>query len=426
MTARSDADLTREQDSDDPPESVGWRPGGMARVLLAGRGGRGPLPAGPAGQDGDAPLSEVRPLTLRPGPSAAVEPSDAAPDSQGPSSWRHLRPNVEDTVTDLAVEGWTYSRPPSKPLPADAAADAAADAEEEAPEPVSSRHPLSAWQPRQRYPSYPPPRMSRAPGAAFAIKVLDTSAELIQSYRLRYEVYRSMGYAPANRASLEIDEYDPFSIPFGAIAIDTREVVGTLRLITNRIQPFYEHRIRRILDFCNDGVLSAQVRRPRRRPMPSITSDLIEDKLAEFNRDGQAVEEVSRGVTHASFRGTGVSRGLMEFGFAYAMTAGDPILVAGCVPAHLALNGNYGYIQLPGTGVAVNDVVDRTAITIVCNMRTLPEPTRSRVAGIVEAMQWGEPECLLETGVAEQGAKSRYHFRDGIILRPTDAASASR
>jgi GNAT acetyltransferase-like protein len=418
MTARDDAKPLQEPENDDPPESAGWRPDGMARALLGGRAGRGRLPSGSGTKD-DAPPSELRPFVAKIG-SADTESegatSDRSPDSQGPASWRHLRPNVDDTVTDLAVEGWTYSRPSTSPL-------AAADAEEEeAPEPVSSRHPLSSWQPKQRYPSYPPPRMSRPPGAAFAIKVLDTSAELIQSYRLRYEVYSSMGYAPSNRASLEIDEYDPFSIPFGAIAMDTREIVGTLRLITNRVQPFYEHRIRRILDFCKDRVLSAQVRRPRRRPMPSITSDLIQEKLAEFNRDGQAVEEVSRGVTHASHRGTGVSRGLMEFGFAYAMTAGDPILVAGCVPAHLALNGTYGYIQLPGTGVEVNDVVDRTAVTIVCNMRTLPEPTKSRVAGIVEAMQWGEPECLLETGV-EQGPKSRYHFRDGIILRPGRAAS---
>jgi hypothetical protein len=371
-------------------------------------------------------MSGVRSIHFASGPSEAetpVDPLEPPPDSQGPSSWRHLRPSVDETLNDLADEGWTYS---SSRAAAAEAAKVPEEEEDEASKPVSSRHPLSGWQPRQRYPSYAPPRMSQAPGPAFAIKVLDTSAELIQSYRLRYDVYRAMGYAPPNRASLEIDEYDPFSVPFGAIAMDTREVVGTLRLITNRKQAFYEHRIGRILEFCKDEALSAQVHRRHRRPTPSITSDLIERKLAEFNRDRQAVAEVSRGITHASYRGTGVSRGLMEFGFAYAKTAGEPILVAGCVPEHLALNARYGYRQLPGTGVAVNNVVDRSAITIVCDTRTLPEPTRSRVASIVGAMQWGEPECLLETEVVEQGAKSRYHFRDGIIMRPNRSASAGR
>ena len=413
MSAVNNAEPAEPQAEEDGPESVGWLPGGKARALLdAPPMSRGRAPVRAAASSGVrdvAPRGELAPSSTTEA-DTTVNPANLEPESQGPASWRHLNPTALDTATNLANEQWSFPPPPPQNNPS-------AEGDAESTGPLSSRRPLTNWRPKQRYSSYAPRNESRSPGSAFAIKVLDTSAELIQSYRLRYEVYRPLGYLGPNRSAMEIDEYDPYSIPFGAIAIDTREVVGTLRLITNRLQPFYESRIRRILDFCEDPTLAAMVRRPRRRPMPSMTSDLVREMLTEYNRDELPVEEISRGITHSSFRGTGVSRGLMKFGFAYATTAGGPILIGGCIPAHLPLYAHYGYEQLPGTVVAVNDVVHRAANTIVCNTRKLPEPTRSRVAEITEAMQWGAPEFLLETGVAESGAKSRYHYRDGIAIR---------
>ena len=62
-----------------------------------------------------------------------------------------------------------------------------------------------------------PPRPAPSKELICEIRVLETTAELIESYRLRYLVYGALGYLRGrNVARLEIDSYDLSSIPFGA------------------------------------------------------------------------------------------------------------------------------------------------------------------------------------------------------------------
>src|ERR1700760_270662 len=81
---------------------------------------------------------------------------------------------------------------------------------------------------------------ARADGAGrddFAIRLFDRESELLQYFRLRYDVYSDVGYVRnPNRSKLDIDEYDVYAIPLGAIEISTGRVVATLRLITNDLQ----------------------------------------------------------------------------------------------------------------------------------------------------------------------------------------------
>ena len=270
---------------------------------------------------------------------------------------------------------------------------------------------------KQSYPTFASPSLNASSRGAFTIKVLDTSSELIQSYRLRHEVFQSLGYLQrASKASLEIDEYDAYSIPFGAISLETRELVGTLRLITHRVQPFYALRIQRILELCNDPELSTQVLRRRSRVLPSITSSRINDCLACWN-DGRQTEEFSRMITHPSFRGHGLSRRLIEFGLACSMITEAPMLIAACVPEHVSMYARYGYGRLPGTEISRNDTVDQLASTVVCDSKRLPEPARSRVRAILTAMRSGEPECPFESDAGNQGGRSRgtYHFGQHVV-----------
>jgi predicted GNAT family N-acyltransferase len=291
------------------------------------------------------------------------------------------------------------------------------------PPPNSDRAPASTWRPKQKYPSYVPPEEKAPetkPGRAFAIKVLDSAAELVSAYRLRYQVFESLGYLQQqNRSRLEIDVYDRYAIPFGAIAIQTGELVGTLRLITNCVQAFYAGRIHRILDAVGDPGLRAHVLRARKRPLPSIVSQTVQDKIDEFNVEAQEVEEMSREIVHPKYRGVGVARGLMEFGIAYAQAGDDPLVIAGCLPEHVAINGKYGYVKLPGTDVDLYDSVGQIANTIACNTRRLPEPARTRVGMILEAMRMGEPECILEECPREAGGKGRsiWHFTENYYVQ---------
>src|SRR5438309_10846064 len=83
---------------------------------------------------------------------------------------------------------------------------------------------------------------------ACEIRVLDDLDDLLASYRLRYEVYAGLGYIRhRNRAQLEIDAYDPFSIPFGAFNTASGELIGTLRLITGKVQAGYVQAVCQIL-----------------------------------------------------------------------------------------------------------------------------------------------------------------------------------
>jgi GNAT superfamily N-acetyltransferase len=284
--------------------------------------------------------------------------------------------------------------------------------------PASEGGPSSFWRLKQKYPSYIPleeQSPESSPGTAFAIKVLDSSEELISSYRLRHRVYDALGYLQQpSCAGLEIDEYDKYAIPFGVIAIHTGELVGTLRLITNHVQEVYWERIQRFLDVTKDLALYARVMRARKRPLPSMISDLVEAQIKAFNTDDQEVEEGSRTVIHPSYRRGGLLRGLMEFFLAYALAKGDPVLIAGCVPEHVPVYGRYGFQKLPGTELAHFDTVGQIANTIICNTRSLPEPTNSHVQTLLEAMLAGEPECILEEHVhdIDHENKSIWHLAE--------------
>jgi hypothetical protein len=289
--------------------------------------------------------------------------------------------------------------------------------------PASSRHALSSWSPRQSYPSYVPPSGGADLGKVYALKVLDTTSELIQSYRLRYDAFVELGYLQQeNRALLEIDAYDAYSIPFGAISLESRELMGTTRLITPSVQPFYRTRIRRILDFCADPSLSAPVKRARPRLLPSLSSSLIEDMLDAYNTRRRPVHEVSRYIVHPTQRQSCLARGLLEFVIAYARASVDPVLFASCIPSHVPLHARFGFGKLPGTDLSLSDHVGQIANTIVCDPTQVPEPAASRVANIVDAMRAGEAECLIDGRHAQIGAQSVYHFGDHIVAtRPTHA-----
>jgi len=267
------------------------------------------------------------------------------------------------------------------------------------------------------------------PGAATLceIRTLDTVEDLIESYRLRYEVYEALGYVQRlNKSKLEIDEYDSLSVPFGAFDSMSGRMIGTLRLITNETQPGYERLMRRAVAELADDELAGQVSGSRPFLLPSIISQDVNRQIVAFNTERFALQELSRTIVRPSHRGSGISRGLMEFGLAHAARFTPAVLVGGCLTEHLPMYARYGYERLPQTSLAHFYGVGQIANVVVCRTDMLPYPTRSHVDELLRCMRSGATECMLEIGrgscaLYRLAAPRRARRRGGYFTSPPDS-----
>jgi predicted GNAT family N-acyltransferase len=259
--------------------------------------------------------------------------------------------------------------------------------------------------------------------AAYEIKELDTLEELIQSYRLRYEVYADLGYlSQPNPSRLEIDAYDAWSIPFGAFDATSRAMIGTLRLITKQPQPDFARLVRQVSALFADDALAMRAWAPRPRLLPSIVSDNIDQSLAAFNTENFIVSELSRSVVDRNFRGSGVARSLMELGLARAAFSGPALLIGSCLPEHLPMYAKYGCIKLPHTGLDLFDSVGQIAIAVVCRTDRLPQPTRSHVDELLlRSMRTKAAGHATET---DGGSHIPYRLQDAPGIVPCTTAKA--
>ena len=249
---------------------------------------------------------------------------------------------------------------------------------------------------------------SSAP-AVYEVRQLDTLEELVQSYRLRYEVYAEFGYLPhPNKSKLDIDGYDACAIPLGAFDATSGTMIGTLRFVTKQPQPDFSRLVRTVLELIADDSLTMRVRTPRPNILPSIFSDRIDRGLAAFNTENLVVSELSRAVVDRKFRGSPAFRGLMEFGLAKAAFGGPALLVGTCKPEHLPLYARYGGLKLPQTDPELFASVGRVVIALVGRTDRLPEPTRSHVDELLLAMRTNAAE---HTTVAGRGSLIRYRLQ---------------
>jgi predicted GNAT family N-acyltransferase len=240
------------------------------------------------------------------------------------------------------------------------------------------------------------------------IRILAVEEELIESYRLRHEVYGALGYLRgSNPSGLEIDEFDGSSIPFGAFDPASGVMIGTLRLVTTEPQPRYDGLIRCILASLDDAVLAEQALGSRRRALPSMISDDVERQIAGFNTGRFVVGELSRTIVHPDFRGAGVSRGLMEVGLAHAARASPAVLVGSCLPDLVPMYARYGYSRLVAAGLDYFDSVGQYATAVVCRTDILPQPTGAHVDELLRSMRSGAMERTLEIG---RGSRALYRF----------------
>jgi SAM-dependent methyltransferase/predicted GNAT family acetyltransferase len=242
------------------------------------------------------------------------------------------------------------------------------------------------------------------------IRTLDTAAELIESYRLRYAVYTALGYSRRyNESKLEIDIYDSSSIPFGAFDSVSGTMIGTLRLVTTEVQPDYDHLIQCILTDLAEDELTKHALGPRQHPLPSMSSHEINREIEAFNTERFVVHELSRTIVHPSHRGMGVARGLVELGLAYASRSGPAIVVGGCSPKQLPMYAKFGCQRLPNIDLEILESVGQISSTIICRTDVLPQPTRGHVDELLRSMTSGATECTLAIG---RDTRATYRHRN--------------
>jgi predicted GNAT family N-acyltransferase len=249
------------------------------------------------------------------------------------------------------------------------------------------------------------PELTTAPHTptVYEIRILDSVHELVESYRLRYEVYGALGYLRHPLVSgLEIDEHDVGAIPFGAFDLATGDMVGTIRLLSNEPQPGYEALVHRIVEDFGDARLAERVFGPPRERLPSILSEQIARQIDACNIEGFPLRELSRSITHPDHRGSGLGRGLMELGLAYAMQDGPVFLVGGCQSIHLGMYARYGYQKLPDTELNHFERLGQDANVVVCRTDKLPDPTLTHTHDLLSSIKAGALEHIRELGCGSQ------------------------
>jgi hypothetical protein len=242
------------------------------------------------------------------------------------------------------------------------------------------------------------PAAGRAPSSC-EIRVLDSVDDLVEAFRLRYDVCGALGYLDRfNQSRLEIDEYDAWSIPFGAFDSTSGMLIGALRLVTLERQPDFGQLMRRAVADAGDAELTRQALGSRPHPLPSISSPEIWRSIDAFNTESFVVHELSRIIVRPGYQRAGVSRGLMALGLAHAAQYEPAVVVGGCLREQLAISASYGYMELRGIGLDRLDGVGQLTHPVVCRTDQLPEPTRTHVEELLSALASGTRHRTLEVG----------------------------
>lgn len=227
--------------------------------------------------------------------------------------------------------------------------------------------------------------MTRDPSTLVEVRPITLPSELIDSLRLRYDVYYGLGYIVDSDVGLDVDEYDECALALGAFDGITRELVGTLRVLSIDPRPRCREVVRRVVVQAACPALSARVTQPRVVPLPSITSDRIARGLRSLNVHDLPILEMSRCIVRPDRRGAGISRALVELGMGLAWHPGPALLIGGCLPEHVPMYARYGFRALHA-GSDYFSSVGRDASVLVCVPEDVPAPTRSRMELLVKEL----------------------------------------
>lgn len=231
-----------------------------------------------------------------------------------------------------------------------------------------------------------------------ATKIRNKS-QFIQYLRLRYSIYDFMEYLnPAikgNELRIDLDEFDRFSVPFGAFEIDGKKehVVSTSRLILETEQHPYCEWINEIIGKSESKETFRGICSERRVRFPTENVYTFD----EWYRKGEDMKslfcEISRMTTHFEYRGMGLSRVMIEMAIAYALEVGKRYGVGANDPKHTPMYTKYGFYPIKlrqeslrdpknasiNSDLLIIESVANVSQILIGDLYNLPEPTNSNV-----------------------------------------------
>lgn len=197
------------------------------------------------------------------------------------------------------------------------------------------------------------------------VRLIRRQHELMEYFRLRYRIYRIMGYlehqveeAPSQ---MEIDWCDRIAMHVGAFEQrrDGQErLVGTARVVIGAAlesrsptSAALENWVVRLA--APDPVLKHAVNRVLELELPIFHSQDLSGIFREATLRGEVCGELSRVIVAEDFRGGGLSSKLVEFAVAESARAGVQRLFLECLELHEPVYRKHGFTRLDGGGGAV-------------------------------------------------------------------------
>ena len=199
------------------------------------------------------------------------------------------------------------------------------------------------------YCARPPRRQFTSP---VVVREIRERSEIEQAFRLRFEVYRVMGYfderVEALAARMEVDASDERSAHLGAFVEEGGQsrLIGTSRIILAGI------RRGPVGDLVRKIATEIALPRDRMSPLfldlPIFQSQRVSKRLAALEQNHDTSGELSRVIVHRDYRGTGLSRLLIDASLLLAKNHRLDWVFLECLPRHARLYEGHGFQSMPG------------------------------------------------------------------------------
>lgn len=217
------------------------------------------------------------------------------------------------------------------------------------------------------------------------ISYLDTQEQLLAYFKLRYRIWKNLGYIPDHRdcseSGLELDYSDESAIPIGAFNQEN-ELIGCARLVFSRREeitdsPGYDQMILNLIEDQQDPCLEANYRRPNTITHPFDVLEGFEKfqryyRLLVRHRIPKA--EISRVIVEPSYRERGLGEVLVDTLACVARKQHLDLLFLACHEQHKGFYQRSGFRPLPGLWADHFLAAKNPSIAMACNLRKHPPP----------------------------------------------------
>ncbi len=223
----------------------------------------------------------------------------------------------------------------------------------------------------------------------FVFKQITDEEQLIQYFQLRYSVFDFMNYLQQkNDQRLDIDKFDPYSIPYGGFVVNddgSETVVATIRTITTELQELYNEMIQEIAGGGENGITVSLVdTRINPNAIGTLKDFVFQTKAHDFlvaesfhldpllktyRINKIPYGEYSRIIDHPDYRGFGLSKMAILTAIADSRRRRSPRMIFGaCVPQHAEMYGKYGWRFVEGMDLALEEKVQQVVRAMVSDV----------------------------------------------------------